>query len=592
MKPTARIALTYFIFSAIWIISTDLILQNDFESTPLELAIEISKGLFFITLSAGLIWVLLKRENNKRDEVEQQLRQAESQQRQLIEDAPASVLVFKKRKIIYANTQAVHFLEGQTTEDLLGVDIQDIIEPSCWDEARTRYHKLLNHDSNIYPAETTLITLNGTKIQVSIAAKLFKFEEQEALQFIAIDISQRVAAEKNLQKQIKFQKALLILNQAVQNMRVSDDFKYVSEILLEQLQDLDLPVDALATHRLIDPQKHIFETYRILQTETTKSVCADEILFKILNNKRIYNPNCCSEKSSSILHERFGFEICSYAEMPFQNGIVSIFSKRKHAFSNDILDVVETMAQILDTAYKRSNDLHDLALRNQELEKTNTRLHNLSHQTIHLQEQERRSLARELHDQVGQTLTSVRMYLQSLQTFQPKAQNVLEASLTNIDMVLSQVRTISLNLRPSILDDFGLGSALRWFIDRLPKTNTNITLNIDAKERRYPETIEITCFRFVQEALTNVIRHAQATETSVSLFESENKLMLSVCDNGIGFDINKAVQLAHEGQSLGLLSMKERIEQAGGHLTMVSSRNRQTELKATFEITAPQEITP
>jgi two-component system sensor histidine kinase UhpB len=204
-----------------------------------------------------------------------------------------------------------------------------------------------------------------------------------------------------------------------------------------------------------------------------------------------------------------------------------------------------------------------------------------------VQENERRSIARELHDEIGQTLTVAQLNLQTAAQ-SPAASSILpqlRASLEAVDKVLEQVHDISLNLRPSMLDDLGLEAALHWyFTKQAALAGVRVEFHVESQERRLDPIIETECFRIAQEALTNVIRHAQAKLLKVSLTADDKYLHLRVRDNGIGFEVAPEREKAVLGASLGLLSMEERASLAGGGLEHISSPGKGTEVHAWFPL--------
>jgi two-component system sensor histidine kinase UhpB len=141
---------------------------------------------------------------------------------------------------------------------------------------------------------------------------------------------------------------------------------------------------------------------------------------------------------------------------------------------------------------------------------------------------------------------------------------------------IDRIRNLTTNLRPSMLDDFGLIPALKWYIDNFSK-RTNIKVNLKTKgfEIRLSSEIETTLYRILQEALTNVAKHAQADEVSILLSQENSFLSLSVRDNGIGFDAQK---MTFTKDRLGLFSMKERVELLNGEFEIRSRANRGTKL--------------
>jgi two-component system sensor histidine kinase UhpB len=211
----------------------------------------------------------------------------------------------------------------------------------------------------------------------------------------------------------------------------------------------------------------------------------------------------------------------------------------------------------------------------------------LSRRLVEAQETERRHLARELHDEIGQALTVAQLNLQALlQSSGSKTQFPrLKESLEVVERVLEQVRDISLNLRPSILDDLGLEPALRWLTGRQAAlVGLQAGFHADPLEQRLDLVIETACFRVAQGALTNVIRHAQAKSVSVELCQETGQLHLYVRDDGIGFEVAAVREQAVRGASLGLLSMEERATLAGGGLEFKSVPGQGSEVHAWFPL--------
>ncbi len=211
----------------------------------------------------------------------------------------------------------------------------------------------------------------------------------------------------------------------------------------------------------------------------------------------------------------------------------------------------------------------------------------LSRRLVEAQETERRNIARELHDEIGQALTVMQLNLQAMLQ-SPGADGLaprLTESLEVVERVLEQVHDISLNLRPSMLDDLGLEPALRWYTNRQAAlAGLQAEFATDPLEHRLDQIIETECFRIAQEALTNVVRHAQARTVTVELHTRDGRLDLAVRDDGIGFEVAPVREQAVRGASLGLLSMEERAALAGGGLEFKSSPGQGTEVQAWFPL--------
>jgi PAS domain S-box-containing protein len=221
------------------------------------------------------------------------------------------------------------------------------------------------------------------------------------------------------------------------------------------------------------------------------------------------------------------------------------------------------------------------------LRESRQRLQVLSRRLVEVQETERRHLARELHDEIGQALTATEMNLQTL-IESPGAEALaprLKESLQVIGHVQEQVHDLSLNLRPSMLDDLGLEPALRWYTQRQAAlAGLQAEVRADPLPRRLHPAIETECFRVAQEALTNVVKHAKARSVIMELTTNEEQLHLSVRDDGVGFDVASVREQAVRGASLGILSMEERATLAGGGLQYHATPGQGAEVHAWFPL--------
>jgi signal transduction histidine kinase len=218
------------------------------------------------------------------------------------------------------------------------------------------------------------------------------------------------------------------------------------------------------------------------------------------------------------------------------------------------------------------------------LQERNLLLRSFSQKLVQAQEVERRHLARELHDEVAQALTAAKINLKAAMA---DAGSTISARLQEtaliLDRLLGQVRQISLDLRPSMLDDLGLVPALRALLDEQAR---RASIEVHFSPRDVPENlhaeIQTICFRIVQEAITNVVRHAKATRVDVDLHRENGKLRLLIRDNGIGFDVESRTA------RLGLIGIKERAALVGGQAKIISETNKGT----TIDISLPLSFQP
>lgn len=227
----------------------------------------------------------------------------------------------------------------------------------------------------------------------------------------------------------------------------------------------------------------------------------------------------------------------------------------------------------------------------QALQDANARLHRLSRDLIEAQEAERRNLARNLRDGMGQTLTAAKIRLQSLIRFPDAKSQVMriEESVDVIDQVLQQMRQLALALRPPLLDDMGLGAALSWIVDHPSSIGFSLDLTVPVDMPRFNFETEITAFRVAQEALTNVARHARARHARLMVHLQLDTLEISLCDDGVGFDVAAIRKRAAQGGSFGVLGMEERVQLVGGRLEIKSQLGQGTEVHAWIPRTVRQE---
>ncbi|HEX6044093.1 MAG TPA: PAS domain S-box protein [Pyrinomonadaceae bacterium] len=224
-----------------------------------------------------------------------------------------------------------------------------------------------------------------------------------------------------------------------------------------------------------------------------------------------------------------------------------------------------------------------------ERKRTQDTLRMFSRQLIEAQEDERRRISRDLHDQIGQALTAVKLNLHTVQQVcpDPEASHCIKDNVDAVDEALRLVRDLSVDLRPPLLDDLGLATALCWFVDRYAKrygVTIEVIIELPNHNERFSRELETACFRIAQEALTNVVRHARATNVVLQLTRTDELLEMVVRDDGIGFDPDALRKRAPRAATLGLVGMQERAHAAGGQVQICSKPSRGTEISFTIPL--------
>lgn len=263
-------------------------------------------------------------------------------------------------------------------------------------------------------------------------------------------------------------------------------------------------------------------------------------------------------------------------------GLIELVDDRQEFPVELSLSTTKVRGQILVTAVFR--DLAERRRAERELMATNRQLQDLSASLQNIREEERARIARELHDELGQLLTGIRMEVSWLGGRLPAEQSMLAGKVASIkgliDQTIVSVRRISSELRPLVLDDLGFAAAAGWYVDQFSaRTGLAVSLELPADDPRQEEAVATALFRVLQESLTNVARHAQASKVEVRLQFQDEEWVLTIKDNGVGFAQNAA-----RGSGIGLIGMRERVHILGGSFSVVSAAGEGTVIEAVIPL--------
>ena len=239
-----------------------------------------------------------------------------------------------------------------------------------------------------------------------------------------------------------------------------------------------------------------------------------------------------------------------------------------------------------DGAVVSHEDVTDRMLAHHALGDANKRLQALSKRVLSVQEEERRGISRELHDDIGQSLTALKIGLHRVaQRANDDQKELLAECLSIADATLDKLRNLSLELRPPQLDQLGLEDALAWLVNhQRSATGLDVECQVVGLAGRLPAELESACYRIAQEALNNATRHARAGQIRIQVELSGRLLKLAIRDDGVGFDMDAARNKAIKTGSLGLISMEERAQLAGGRLKVRTVPGAGTTIQVTFAL--------
>ncbi len=460
--------------------------------------------------------------------------EGEERWRLLVENHPEPILIVCDDQICYCNPVTVEMTGAPHVDAIVGRTIDSIVDPAYTDLLKER-RKRIARGETLQPVEVLVRRFDGDERYVVLHSVLVTYHGRPALQVVARDVTERKKAQDKLRESHRFLQETI--NAIPAHIAVLDENGVILEVNQAWRQ--------FAKENGGFPEKTGpgVNYLAVCDAAAGRNVTpAHEVAAAIRD---------------VIVRRRTDFEI----EYPCPTPEKQLwFNLKVTRFSGDGPARIVTMHEDVTERRKAA----------EELRQKSERLKQLSNLLIRVQEEERRHIARELHDEAGQILTGLTLVLESgLRSEGPPSKVLLEEAMGLSKTLLKSIRNLSLDLRPAMLDDFGLVPALEAHIERFSKqTGVEIELTSAGTLRRLPGLLEITAFRVVQEALTNVVRHAHVQAASVHVSFEPDRLVLQITDRGEGFEVSP---LLEKPVSSGLSGMKERVNLAGGSLEIDST---------------------
>ena len=473
---------------------------------------------------------------------EESLRESQERYRKLVQESVEAIYMFDpETKLVLEANNAFLALLGYTAEEVRTLTLYDLISRNN-DSIDAYVHHILSSGA-ITIGEREWKRKDKTLIDVQVTAGKLRQAGKDICFVVARDIREQKQAETALQKS---EGKLYAMLQAISD--------HISMI------DKDLNI--------------------LWANKPAKKLFGDDIIgrrcYEVFHKR---NAPCEPYPCSVLKTYQDGKIHENYIQLMDKNGKMMYFHCTANVALRDERGKPTAVLQVCRNITRQK-------LAENELQLAKERLQALSKRLLENIETERRRIARELHDDIGQELTLLRTNLQNIAASKDQiSESDIEENIVIVDRLFQRIHDLSFNLRPAILDDLGLLPALRWYTDRLAQSaKLNVRFIVDLPDHTLPGEIETACFRVSQEALTNVVRHAKAQEITVELRQNEEKLKLTVVDDGIGFDVKFAKARAATGESFGLLGMQERVILAGGSIEIESVPERGTKVRACFPL--------
>lgn len=245
-------------------------------------------------------------------------------------------------------------------------------------------------------------------------------------------------------------------------------------------------------------------------------------------------------------------------------------------------------AELSETVRALETEIEERKIVEDKLRQSEEKMRQMSYKTMWVMENDRKNVAKKVHDSVGGSLAAIKFRLEDVLNKSPESGEInraIEQSIENIQDTIKETKRISAGLRPTTLDDLGLLATIKWYCRHLMELNPEISLvtKFEIDEEKIGEAQKITLYRIIQEAMNNAVQHSEADTIWLTLQQPDTSFNLEIKDNGCGFDMENDFSEPHEALSgSGLISIRERSEISGGTFQIESFENAGTSLYVTL----------
>ncbi|MBI2460277.1 MAG: PAS domain S-box protein [Candidatus Rokubacteria bacterium] len=527
------------------------------------------------------------RDISERKRAEEALRESEERFRRAFDDAAVGMALQAMDGRYLRVNRAFCAMLGYPEDELLGRTGREVTHPDDLSLDAEHERRLLAGEVDWYQLEKRHLHKDGRSVVWTMVGVSAVRARNGSMMYRVVqvqDITQRKRAETRLREFAKRLAALRGIDRAIVAARSPSEIAQAALRHIRRLIPLrhlgvtvyDLDADE-ATIMAVEPKgigrlpvgtRVRLESFGDVEALRRGEVVRVDDLLDLLRSSPVYQELIA-----------VGIRSCLYVPLIVHGeliGSLNLGTSEPGAFDPLQVEIAREVADSLAVA------LHNARLFDQVRE-ARDRLYAMARQLVEVQEAERRHLARELHDEIGQTLTALNLILQRrASTAGAEGARGLGDARELVDELLARVREMSLDLRPAMLDDFGLLPTLLWHFERSQtRTGVRVAFGHSGLERRFRPEVETAAYRIVQEALNNVARHAGASEAKVWVSADDTRLDIRIEDEGVGFDPDAVFTV---GGTSGLPGARERAALLGGRLTIDSAPGAGTRLAATLPL--------
>jgi PAS domain S-box-containing protein len=519
-------------------------------------------------------WLGVQFDITDRREAEEALRQSEGRYRTVVKQAAEGIFIVDiETKLILEANAAYRDLLGYTAQDMLGLGLTlyDVVAHDH--ESIDRYVDRILENRVEFIGERRHRRKDGSLVDVEVGSSVVSYGGGEALCVIVHDITERRRSAERLQRSLD---ALLALYEAGQILSSSLQREEIGSRLLE----IARRVSNLTAAVIAVPDE-----------EGELKVWLSSGLERLLPNAR-FTPEALFARQRVLetrKHQAVRIEQPQDPDEPYFVGLNLPLLVRGRligvleAYGPTALMARQNEETLISLANQGASALENARLY-AELSERENRLQDLIRKLITAQEEERRKVSYEVHDGLAQTAAGAHQLLQAFARRHPpdseEGRKDLDRVLQLVQQTVGEARYVIADLRPTALDDLGLGAAVRLQVEKIEGEGCEVDYEEALGDERLPAEVETAMFRVTQEALTNVRKHAPSARVKIALKYSNNCVHLNVRDWGPGFDPEKATEGGGPGERLGLSSMRERVALLGGNLEVRSRPGEGTEVVA------------